>query len=61
MNSTIRQKLKRYQELAKKGASSTFINEGGTGRNDGLTKGIRNKEDAAIFMAELKAIKGQVS
>ena len=50
--------MKKFQELAKKGASpasTTTLRNSHT--HDSLTKGIRTKEDAAIFMAELNAIK----
>ena len=58
MNKRVQQNMNKFQELAKKGASTAAT---ATSRNtrshDGLTKGIRTKEDAAIFMAELNAIK----
>ena len=58
MNKRIQQNMNKFQELAKKGATSPSTT---TSRNshtyDGLTKGIRTKEDAAVFMAELNAIK----
>jgi hypothetical protein len=58
MNKRVQQNMNKFQELAKKG---TRTSSPATLRNnrshDGLTKGIRTKEDAAIFMAELNAIK----
>lgn len=50
--------MNKFQELAKKGASTPSAATSRNNRShDGLTKGIRTKEDAAIFMAELNAIK----
>jgi hypothetical protein len=58
MNERVQQNMNKFQELAKKGASPA---SSATSRNshthDGLTKGIRTKEDAAIFMTELNVIK----
>ena len=56
MNPRVQQKMKQYQELAKRGGkAASGTSSGSNNRHDGLTKAIRTKEDAAIFMAELKA------
>ena len=48
--------MKQFQELAKRGSNTPpGKSTGGNKRHDGLTSAIRTKEDAAIFMAELKA------
>ena len=58
MNKRIQQNMNKFQELAKKGAGTSSVATSRNSRShDGLTKGIRTKEDAAIFMAELNAIK----
>ena len=58
MNKRIQQNLNKFKELAKKGANTSSATTSRNSRShDGLTKGIRTKEDAAIFMAELNAIK----
>ncbi|HEY8781064.1 MAG TPA: hypothetical protein VIM16_05590 [Mucilaginibacter sp.] len=56
MSSSVQQKMKQFQELAKRGSNTPpGKSTGGNKRHDGLTSAIRTKEDAAIFMAELKA------
>jgi hypothetical protein len=55
MNPRVQQKMKQYQELAKRGSDAPVISSASNNRHDGLTRAIRTKEDAAIFMAELKA------
>lgn len=56
MNPSVQRKMKQYQQLAKKGANSALgTSSGSKNQHDGLTKAIRTKEDAVIFMAELKA------
>jgi len=58
MNKRVQQNMNKFQELAKKGTINHSASTSRDNRNhDGLTKGIRTKEDAAIFMAELNAIK----
>jgi len=58
MNKRVEQNMNKFRELAKKGASTSSATTSRNSRShDGLTKGIRTKEDAAIFMAELNAIK----
>ena len=57
MNNRVQQNLNKFQELAKKGASVSTTTSRNNHAHEGLTKGIRSKEDAAIFMAELNAIK----
>jgi len=58
MNKRVQQNMNKFQELAKKGASTSPTTTSRNSHNhDGLTKGIRTKGDAAVFMAELNAIK----
>jgi hypothetical protein len=55
MNPRVQQKMKQYQELAKRGSAAPGTSSASNNHHDGLTKSIRTKEDAAVFMAELKA------
>lgn len=54
MNQSIQHKIAHFKEMAKSQKGKSTVHSKSDRSYDGLAKVIRNEEDAAIFMAELR-------